>query len=200
MKFVNGSLVFLRPAPVRTARCHPGMYHGAGFHRLSIFGGCSNVCKTTQYCSVFSCKARSCSGVASGASTSNCARIASKPTVTSFDNPKVPCKSISPVTVTSMRRVGTPIAVATSWHVSWAHAAKAPSNKSPEHAAVPEPPTPVCASAWYIARPISTEHDSGVDVSLPFAVRVMRELAGSRRYCSFNGFCSDLISKGPPIF
>src|SRR5215471_10172615 len=26
----------------------------------------------------------------------------------------------------------------------------------------------------------------------------MRELAGSRRYCSFNGFCTDLMSISPP--
>src|SRR5277367_2546201 len=45
-----------------------------------------------------------------------------------------------------------------------------------------------------MARPISTEHDSGVEVSLPLAVSVIRELWGSRRYWSFNGFCSDLIS------
>src|SRR5215472_17553085 len=41
---------------------------------------------------------------------------------------------------------------------------------------------------------MSTEHESGVLVSPPLAVKVMRELCGSRRYCSFNGFCSDLIS------
>jgi hypothetical protein len=51
-----------------------------------------------------------------------------------------------------------------------------------------------------MARPISTEHDNGVAVSLPFAVNVIRELDGSRRYCSFNGFCSDLISTIPPTF
>ena len=42
----------------------------------SILGGCNSVCNTTQYCSVFSCSARSCSAVASGASKSNCRRMA----------------------------------------------------------------------------------------------------------------------------
>src|ERR1700745_901312 len=41
-----------------------------------ILGGCNSVCKTTQYCSVFSCSARNCSAVASGASKSNCKRMA----------------------------------------------------------------------------------------------------------------------------
>src|SRR4051812_26010740 len=45
---------------------------------------------------------------------------------------------------------------------------------------------------------MSTEQDSGVAVSLPLAVNVIRELAGSRRYCSLNGFCNDLISTHYP--
>ena len=39
------------------------------------------------------------------------------------------------------------MAVATIWQVICAHAASAPSSKSPEHAEVPAPPTPVCACA-----------------------------------------------------
>jgi len=41
--------------------------------------------------------------------------------------------------------------------ISWAHAASAPSRRSPEHAAPPAPPTPGCAAAAYNARPMSTE-------------------------------------------
>jgi len=37
---------------------------------FSIRGGCSNVCITTQYCSVFACNALNCSAVACGALTS----------------------------------------------------------------------------------------------------------------------------------
>src|ERR1700737_858838 len=45
-----------------------------------------------------------------------------------------------------------------------------------------------------MARPISTEQLIGVPVCDPVAVMVMREELGSLRYCSFNGFCRDLIS------
>src|ERR1700730_19023632 len=45
-----------------------------------------------------------------------------------------------------------------------------------------------------MARPISTEQLMGVSVCDPVAVMVMREELGSLRYCSFNGFCRDLIS------
>ncbi len=41
----------------------------------SIFGGCCKVCMTTQYCSVFACRALSCSFVACGARTSKMIRI-----------------------------------------------------------------------------------------------------------------------------
>ncbi len=40
------------------------------FRLFSIRGGCSNVCITTQYCSVFACNALNCSAVACGARTS----------------------------------------------------------------------------------------------------------------------------------
>src|SRR4029077_14846337 len=39
-------------------------------HSVSSLGGRIRVCITTQYCSVFSCNPRSCSGVAVGAATS----------------------------------------------------------------------------------------------------------------------------------
>src|ERR1700693_5209331 len=45
-----------------------------------------------------------------------------------------------------------------------------------------------------MARPISTEQPMGVPVCDPVAVMVMREELGSLRYCSFSGFCRDLIS------
>jgi len=41
---------------------------------------------------------------------------------------------------------------------------------------------------------MSTEQERGVAFSLPFAVRVMRELAGSRRYWSLSGFWIDRMS------
>src|SRR5271169_1784786 len=44
--------------------------HSWRTHTLSGFGGCSNVCITTQYCSVFSRKPLICSGVACGATIS----------------------------------------------------------------------------------------------------------------------------------
>src|SRR6202047_2597724 len=47
-----------------------------------------------------------------------------------------------------------------------------------------------------MARPISTEQLIGVPVCDPVAVMVMREELGSLRYCSFSGFCRDLISNG----
>jgi hypothetical protein len=37
------------------------------------------------------------------------------------------------------------MAAATIWQVICAHAANAPSNRSPEQALVPAPPTPLCA-------------------------------------------------------
>src|SRR6202162_3808840 len=45
-----------------------------------------------------------------------------------------------------------------------------------------------------MARPISTEQLMGVSVCDPVAVMVMREEFGSLRYCSFSGFCRDLMS------
>src|SRR3954469_18822972 len=51
-----------------------------------------------------------------------------------------------------------------------------------------------------MARPMSTEQPKGEPVCPPFAVSVMRELCGSRRYCSFSGFCNDLISMSPPDY
>src|SRR5438445_422505 len=54
--------------------------------------------------------------------------------------PSVPRRSSSPVTVTSMRSAGTPIAVATIWQVICAHAASAPSTRSPEPPEVLAPP------------------------------------------------------------
>src|SRR4030095_11860133 len=45
---------------------------------------------------------------------------------------------------------------------------------------------------------MSTEQASGVAVSDPLAVKVMRELAGSRRYCSFSGRCRERTSITPP--
>jgi hypothetical protein len=73
-------------------------------------------------------------------------------------------------------RTGTPIAVATMWQVIWAHAASAPRRRSPEHAAVPAPPTPGWACALAIARPASTEHAIGPSCCVPDAVSVMREV------------------------
>src|SRR5439155_1213532 len=78
-------------------------------HSVSIFGGLSRVCMTTQYCSVFSCIARNCSAPAFGARISNFSRICSNPTGTSFERPRVPCRSKSPVTVAWICSVGTPI-------------------------------------------------------------------------------------------
>src|ERR1700687_4609900 len=49
-----------------------------------------------------------------------------------------------------------------------------------------------------MARPMSTEQLMGVPVCEPVAVMVMREELGSLRYCSFRGFCKDLISIAPP--
>ena len=47
----------------------------------------------------------------------------------------------------AMRRAGIAMACATSWQVICAHAASAPSSKSPEQAPAPAPPTPLWASA-----------------------------------------------------
>ena len=58
-----------------------------------------------------------CTSVADGARTSKITRMFSNPTAASFDIPKVPCKSKSPSTVTSMPSVGIPIAAATIWQV-----------------------------------------------------------------------------------
>ena len=44
-------------------------------HSLAIFGGCCNVCITTQYCSVFACNALNCSAVACGARRSKMTRM-----------------------------------------------------------------------------------------------------------------------------
>src|SRR5579863_8267117 len=82
-------------------------------HSVCSFGGWDRVCITTQYCSVFSRRPRNCSSVAAGATTSKCRRIFSKPTGTSFEIPRVPRRSRSPSTDTSMRLVGMPMAVAT---------------------------------------------------------------------------------------
>src|SRR5208337_5484683 len=117
------------------------------FHLFSSRGGCCNVCITTQYCSVFARNALNCSAVACGARTSKVTRMLSNPTGASFEIPRVPCRSRSPSTVTSMRSVGIPMAAATIWQVICAHAANAPNSKSPEHAPVPAPPTPLCACA-----------------------------------------------------
>src|SRR6266550_14979 len=46
---------------------------------------------------------------------------------------------------------------------------------------------------------MSTEQDSGVVVSLPLAVKVIRDELGSLRYCSFNGRCSARTSMTPPM-
>src|SRR2546422_2021817 len=46
---------------------------------------------------------------------------------------------------------------------------------------------------------MSTEQDNGVVVSLPLAVKVMRDELGSLRYCSFNGRCSARTSMAPPM-
>src|SRR6476620_7127869 len=45
---------------------------------------------------------------------------------------------------------------------------------------------------------MSTEQESGVPVSLPLAVKIIRELAGSCRYRSFKGFCIDRMSIATP--
>src|ERR1700730_4704681 len=45
-----------------------------------------------------------------------------------------------------------------------------------------------------MARPKSTEQEIGASVCVPRAVSVIRELAGSCRYRSFSGRCSDRIS------
>src|SRR6266853_800596 len=42
-----------------------------------------------------------------------------------------------------------------------------------------------------MARPISTEQETGTSVWPPFARRVICEALGLLRYSSFNGFCSD---------
>ena len=80
-----------------------------------------------------------------------------------------------------MRSVSIPIAVATIWQVSCAQAARAPSRRSPEQAAVPGPPTPAWAWAAWIAWPASTEQATGASVSLAWAVRVIRASPGSSR-------------------
>src|SRR5271156_2019677 len=166
-------------------------------HVLCGVGGCSNVCITTQYCSVFSRSAAICSAVAPGAAISKFKRMFSNPTGTSLEIPSVPRRSKSPSTVTSIRSVGMLIAAATIWQVICAQAASAPSSKSPEQAPAPAPPTPLCASAWWIARPISTEQAIGAPVCAPFARIVIREALGSARYCSFSGFCKDRRSMAP---
>jgi hypothetical protein len=52
---------------------------------------------------------------------------------------------------------------------------------SPEHAAVPAPPTPVCAWASLIAWPTATEHEIGASVSLALASSVIRAESASSR-------------------
>lgn len=74
-------------------------------------------------------------------------------------------------------------------------AAKAPRRRSPEQAAAPVPPTPAWASAWWIARPMSTEQEIRVSSWLAFAPSVIRGEPGSLRYFSFKGLCTDLRSK-----
>jgi hypothetical protein len=93
-----------------------------------------------------------------------------------------------------MRSTGTPIAAATIWQVIWAQAANVPSNRSPEQAAVPAPPTPWWAWDWYIALPMSIEQDKGVDSWLPLALKVIRDALASWRYFSFKGFWIDFKS------
>ena len=56
-------------------------------------------------------------------------------------------RSRSPSTVTSTESTAISIAAATIWQVSCAQAASAPRRRSPEHAAVPAPPTPGWACA-----------------------------------------------------
>jgi hypothetical protein len=121
------------------------------------------------------------SAVACGASTSNLARIASKPAGTLLSTPRVPRRSRSPSTLTAMRSVFSPAELATIWQVSCAHAASAPSSMSPEHAAVPGPPTPMWACASWIARPMSTEQATGASVSLASARSVIRAVSAVSR-------------------
>src|ERR1700753_3033543 len=45
-----------------------------------------------------------------------------------------------------------------------------------------------------MARPMGTEHAMGVSVWPPRAFKVMRDDAGSERYLSFRGFCTDFKS------
>ena len=53
---------------------------------------------------------------------------------------------------------------------------------TPEQAPVPGPPTPTCASAAWIARPMSTEQLTGASpASLPRALSVIRAAPGSLR-------------------
>jgi hypothetical protein len=70
----------------------------------------------------------------------------------------------------------------------WAHAASAPRRRSPEQAAMPEPPAPAWASASYECPPMFTEQAIGVPDSLAFASSVILEEPGSLRYFSFRGF------------
>ena len=49
--------------------------------------------------------------------------------------------------MTAIDFVGIPIAAATIWQVTCAHAASAPRSRSPEQAPVPAPPTPAWACA-----------------------------------------------------
>src|SRR5918998_6430451 len=112
----------------------------------------------------------------------------SKPTGASLEMPRVPARSKSPSATASMLSVGIFIDVATIWQVIWAHAASAPRRRSPEQAALPEPPAPAWASASYECPPMLTEQATGVPFSLAFASRVSLEEPGSLRYFSFRGF------------
>ena len=68
---------------------------------------------------------------------------------------------------------------ATIWQVSCAHAASAPSSRSPEQAAEPSPPTPACAPAAYRARPRSTLQAITLSPVLPVARSVIWAAFGS---------------------
>ena len=105
-----------------------------------------------------------------------------------MEMPRVPARSKSPSRTTSMLSVGIFIDVATIWQVIWAHAASASRRRSPEQAALPEPPAPAWASASYECPPMFTEQAMGVPFSLAFASRVSSEEPGSLRYFSFRGF------------
>src|SRR4029078_2453417 len=83
------------------------------------------------------------------------------------------------------------MAVATAPSVTPAHATRASSSMSPEHALRPLPPVAGCNPAAVSALPVWTLHVRP-SPSVPLAFSVMTAASGAARYFAFRGACSSL--------